>query len=153
MMTPAQEIYRKQLLAKIHLHPQYKFIKQNDGWSEWLSVRFGVDSCKELSIKELNIALDVLNDKRADELSLKADTLGRNLLNKTMITPKQIERILTLANELGWDEKTLIKFVNKQCKTLLLYHSYLTKLSKAQATGLIVGLQKILNSRYNNAKN
>ncbi|MBE2985535.1 DUF1018 domain-containing protein [Campylobacter sp. RM12920] len=146
-MTRAQEIYRKQLLAIIHTHPQYKIIKDNDAWSEWLSLRFGVDSSKDLSIKELNAILDILNGKVCDELNFKPDYAGRNILNPAKITAKQIEKIKVLAGKLGWDEIKLMRFVNRQCNTLLIYISYLSKLSKKQATSVITGLNAVLKDK------
>lgn len=146
-MTKAQEIYRKQLLARIHTHPQYKIIKENEAWSEWLELRFGVDSSKELSIKELNTILDILNGKVCDRLNFKPDYAGRNILNPAKITAKQIEKIKVLAGKLGWDDVRVMKFINRQCKTLLLYSSYLNKLSKKQATSVITGLNAVLKDK------
>lgn len=146
-MTKAQEIYRKQLLARIHTHPQYKIIKENEAWSEWLELRFGVSSSKELSLKELNIVIDILNQRRNDEIDLKPDYVGRNILNPTKISTKQIEKIKVLASKLGWDDVRLMKFINRQCNTLLIYISYLSKLSKKQATSVITGLNAVLKDK------
>ncbi|MBR8466351.1 DUF1018 domain-containing protein [Campylobacter sp. faydin G-140] len=146
-MTPAQEIYRKQLLAKIHTHKQYKLINENEAWQDWLRLRFGVQSSKELSIKELNLVLDILNDKVYDELNFKPDYTGRNILNPEKITVKQIEKIKALTSELRWNDIKLMKFVNRQCKTLLLYSSYLSKLSKKQAISVITGLNAVLKDK------
>ncbi|MDL0088149.1 phage protein GemA/Gp16 family protein [Campylobacter gastrosuis] len=146
-MTKAQEIYRKQLLTRIHTHPQYKIIKENEAWSEWLELRFGVSSSKELSIKELNIVIDILNQRCNDEIDIKPDYAGRNILNPAKITAKQIEKIKVLASKLGWDDARLMKFINRQCKALLLYSSYLNKLSKKQATSVITGLNAVLKDK------
>ncbi|WP_172202141.1 phage protein GemA/Gp16 family protein, partial [Campylobacter sp. RM16188] len=113
-MTRSQEIYRKQLLARIHTHPQYKIIKDNDAWSDWLSIRFGVSSSKELSLKELNKILDILNNKCEDEIDLKPDFTGRNMIKSDKITTKQNQKIYVLANELCWNEMKLLRFVKRQ---------------------------------------
>ena len=62
-MTEAQKHLRNQLLTKIHTQSEYKNIVKFGGkeaWSEWVYVRFGVVSCKELSISELNLVNGLL---------------------------------------------------------------------------------------------
>ena len=59
-MTKNQDLYRKQLLTIIHTDPLYKEIKRNEAWQDWLELRFGVKSSKELSINELNTAIKTL---------------------------------------------------------------------------------------------
>ena len=65
-----QSEYRKRLLALIHINPLYKQIVENGAWQEWLMLRFGVESSKELSISELNLALDILQERVDDRLAL-----------------------------------------------------------------------------------
>lgn len=142
-MTKNQEIYRKRLLARIHIHPQYKIIKDNDAWSDWLSVRFGANSSKELSIKELNKILDILNDKCEDEIGFKPDFIGRNMLKDDKITTKQDKKIYALANELAWDEMKLLRFVKRQIGYYVLT---LKALSKKQANKVIIGLEAVIRS-------
>ncbi|MDL0089277.1 phage protein GemA/Gp16 family protein [Campylobacter gastrosuis] len=146
-MTPKQEIFRKQLLTKIHTHHAYKTIKENDAWEQWLDVRFSVKSCKDLSIKELSLVLDILNKRADDGVDFKQDFAGRNLLKDDLITQKQIEKIKALANALGWDDLKLIKFINRQCRVILLYLSYISKLSKKQGTSVITGLNAVLKHK------
>lgn len=149
-MTKNQEIYRKQLLARIHTHPQYKIIKDNDAWSDWLSVRFGVSSSKELSLKELNKILDILNNKCEDEIDLKPDFTGRNMIKSDKITTKQNQKIYVLANELCWDEMKLLRFVKRQIGYYVLT---LKALSKKQANKVIIGLEAVIKSETKKRNN
>lgn len=147
-MTEAQEHFRKQLLAKIHTTPMYKQIKENDAWEDFLSYRFGVESCKELSINELNIVLDILRGKNIEVESYEPDIAGRNALNPSKITQKQITQILALQDELGWSEVNLRKFILKQTKVL----SGVNNMSKENATKLIIGLKKVVKYNANKEK-
>ena len=79
-MTFLQENYRKSLLRAIHLHSEYTVLFAGGAWEDWLHVRFGMTSSKELSIKELKHILDVFNHKVEDTLCLKPDIAGRALL-------------------------------------------------------------------------
>ena len=144
-MTEAQKHLRNQLLAKIHTTPMYKQIKENDAWADFLSYRFGVESCKELSINELNIVLDILRGKNIEVESYEPDIAGRNVLNPSKITQKQITQILALQDELGWSEVSLKKFILKQTKVL----NWLNDMSKQNATKVITGLKKIVKYNVN----
>ena len=89
-MTKKQQIFRKDLLAKIHIHTRYKEIKQAGFWAEWLSVRYDVDSCRYLSINELKEVLDILNGRKLDRDYALVDSVGRialkGLRHKNYIT-------------------------------------------------------------------
>ncbi|MSN96775.1 DUF1018 domain-containing protein, partial [Campylobacter sp. FMV-PI01] len=146
-MTPSKRLFRKQLLAKIHTHPHYKSIKDDDAWEYWLNLRFGECSCRDLSIKELCAVLDIFEGKREDGIDFDPDLAGRNELSDDKITKRQIEKILYLSRSLGWSEAGLMRFISKQCKVLLLYRSYLHKLSKKQATSVITGLNVVLKQK------
>ncbi|CUU88084.1 Protein of uncharacterised function (DUF1018) [Campylobacter hyointestinalis] len=152
-MTSNQEIYRKQLIARIHLNSQYQQIKAYDAWSEWLEARFGVRSCKELSIGELKMALNILLGNTEDKTGLKPDWAGRNLVknasnNKThtpkMASGSQVNYIHELADRLGLDELGLMKFCMKQTKILFSKQEQLYKISSANATKIIIGLERIV---------
>ncbi|AQW80776.1 phage protein GemA/Gp16 family protein [Campylobacter pinnipediorum] len=143
-MTKAQEIYRKQLLAKIHTHNSYKLIKNNDAWSDWLKVRFDVSSSKDLSIDELNRVLDIFNLNCNDEINLKPDYKGRNLNKSSKISVSQINKIIALQNELCWDDTQLLRFCARTAKVYFLYVRFLYKLDKKDATKIITGMGKIL---------
>lgn len=166
-MTKSQEIYRKQLLTRIHTTALYKQIKAADAWEDWLGFRFGVYSCKELSISELERVLDILCDRAEDGTDFKPDVLGRNLIYNASanrmrttkrsdkdakpvvkkISPSQFARISALAAHLGMDERGLLGFTMRQCKILLGKEEQLAKLSAANASKLITGLSKIAQFR------
>lgn len=146
-MTNAQEIYRKQLLARIHTNPQYKIIKQNDAWQDWLNLRFGVESSKELSIKELNKILDILNNKCSDELNFKPDRVGRNIIIKDKISAKQSTKIQALADKLEWSNITLFRFCAKQTGKYIIS---ILALNKSEATKVITGLNAVLKDKAKN---
>ncbi len=59
-MTEKQEIYRKSLLKKIHIHSKYKEIKRFEAWADWVYLRFECESSGELSIPNLIKVLDEL---------------------------------------------------------------------------------------------
>ncbi|EOC7452628.1 hypothetical protein ACI7XY_000826 [Campylobacter jejuni] len=62
-MSPKQAMLRKQLLAKIHMHKEYLYYKENNAWQDFLALRFEVLSSKDLSIDELKILLDIFDRK------------------------------------------------------------------------------------------
>ena len=150
-MTEAQRHFRKQLLAKIHTNSAYKEIKANDAWEDWLGYRFGVDSCKELSIKELNLVLDILRGKVVDNQEYKPDLTGRSIINPQKATQKQLTQIFALQESLGWSEAELLRFVLKQLKTGLIKIEHIHILEKAQATKVITGLRAVQKYRATKA--
>ena len=58
----------------------YQQINANYAWQDWLNLRFGVQSCSELSITELDLTLDILLGNAKDGLNFKPDFIGRNLI-------------------------------------------------------------------------
>lgn len=155
-MTEAQKHLRNQLLTRIHTQKEYKNIVSGGGkeaWSEWLLVRFGVDSAKHLSINELNLVNGLLQgwiyekSKRVPCVwngeSYKADFAGRALLNPSKSTQKQLTQILALQESLGWSNAKLLNFIMKQTKEAFLSVEHLTALSKKGASSVITGLTKI----------
>lgn len=155
-MTEAQKHLRNQLLTKIHTQKKHKDIVKFGGkeaWSEWVYVRFGVVSCKELSISELNLVNGLLQGflyqkgKKVpcvwDGVPYKPDTKGRNLINPVMITGKQLTQILALQAELGWRDGILMHFVLKQTKKAYIGTNGLVNLTKKEASSVITGMTKI----------
>ena len=155
-MTEAQRHLRNQLLTKIHTNAEYKNIVKFGGkeaWSEWVYVRFGVVSCKELSISELNLVNGLLQGflyekgKKVpcvwDGVAYKPDTKGRAIINPVMITAKQVMQILALQESLGYDNKKLVSFIYRQNKKMIWNMDNLYKLSKKEASKVITGLEKI----------
>lgn len=148
-MTKKQEIYRKQLLAIIHTHPFYKHAKQNDAWQEWLMLRFGVESSKELSISELNLALDILQERIDDRLGFEPDIKGRRIFKKDAITQKQLKKIEVLLDVLGWDDNSARRFYYRQIGALV---TNIALLNSSQATKIITGLSAVIKCEKNPKK-
>ena len=148
-MTRSQEIYRKQLLTIIHTDPLYKEIKRNEAWQDWLDLRFGVKSSKELSINELNTAVNILRGKCEDGLNFTPDFAGRNLAKPDKITQKQIKKIEILINELGWDEPQRLRFFYRQTGCLV-PKTYM--LDKKRANKIITGLEAVIKTERTKAR-
>lgn len=143
-MTKNQDLYRKQLLTIIHTDPLYKEIKRNEAWQDWLDLRFGVKSSKELSINELNTAVNILRGKCEDGLNFTPDFAGRNLAKPDKITQKQIKKIEILINELGWDEPQRLRFFYRQTGCLV-PNTYM--LDKKRANKIITGLEAVIKTK------
>ena len=148
-MTKNQDLYRKQLLTIIHTDPLYKEIKRNHAWQDWLRLRFGVESSKELSINELNTALNILRGKCEDGLNFTPDFAGRNLAKPDKITQKQIKKIEILINELGWDEPERLRFFYRQTGCLV-PKTYM--LDKKRANKIITGLEAVIKTKRAKAR-
>ena len=148
-MTKNQDIYRKQLLTIIHTNPLYREIKHNEAWQDWLELRFGVKSSKELSINELNTAVNILRGKCEDRLNFAPDFAGRNLAKPDKITQKQIKKIEILINELGWDEPQRLRFFYRQTGCLV-PKTYM--LDKKRANKIITGLEAVIKTERTKAR-
>ena len=148
-MTKNQDLYRKQLLTIIHTDPLYKEIKRNEAWQDWLELRFGVKSSKELSINELNTAVNILRGKCEDRLNFTPDYAGRNLTKSDKITQKQIKKIEILINELGWDEPAKLRFFYRQTGCLV---PKLYTLDKKRANKIITGLEAVIKTQRAKAR-
>ncbi len=148
-MTKNQDLYRKQLLTIIHTDPLYKEIKRNHAWQDWLRLRFGVESSKDLSIGELNTAVNILRGKCEDRLNFTPDFAGRNLAKPDKITQKQIKKIEILINELGWDEPQRLRFFYRQTGCLV-PKTYM--LDKKRANKIITGLEAVIKTQRAKAR-
>nr|WP_315063433.1 phage protein GemA/Gp16 family protein [uncultured Campylobacter sp.] len=148
-MTKNQDLYRKQLLTIIHTDPLYKEIKRNHAWQDWLELRFGVKSSKDLSIGELNTAVNILRGKCEDGLNFTPDFAGRNLAKPDKITQKQIKKIEILINELGWDEPQRLRFFYRQTGCLV-PKTYM--LDKKRANKIITGLEAVIKTERTKAR-
>lgn len=138
MLSQKQISYRKQLLARIHTHPVYKQAKANEAWGDMLEANFETSSSAELSIKELNALLDLLNGKSFTRQ--KPDYAGRAILKAKDQSKKQLIRLNALLDELGYDKDKAVMFFYHQTGRLI---PSVELLSKAQASKCIVGLEKI----------
>lgn len=145
-MTFLQDNFRKGLLRAIHQHSAYGMLYAGGAWEDWLHVRFGVTSSKELSIKELKHILDVFNHKREDTLSLKPDIAGRALVKQAPksggVTQKQLAAIFSMWEQKARDksERALLHFIKRA--TGILYIS-IAHLKKDEATKVILALMKV----------
>ena len=144
-----QSEYRKRLLTLIHINPLYKQIVENGAWQEWLMLRFGVESSKELSISELNLALDILQERVDDRLGFEPDIKGRRIFKKGAITQKQLKKIEVLLDVLGWDENSARRFYYRQIGALV---TNLALLNSKQATKIITGLSAVIKCEKNPKK-
>ncbi|EAJ5698573.1 hypothetical protein DSE64_05845 [Campylobacter lari] len=147
-MSPKQEMLRKQLLAKIHMHKEYFYYKNNDAWEYFLSLRFGVSSSKDLSIDELKLIIDIFNHKVCDQYSYTPDLKGRAVLKKAS-SNKQFFYLKALLKQV----KMPIFSFYKLCKKTLKKDIYtLNDLNKKDCTTMLVVLEKIAKSKQNNKK-
>ena len=147
-MNLKQKHYRNNLLAKIHAHRKYKEIYEAGFWSEWLSVRYGVESSKYLSIKELWEVLDILSGRKADRDYCLQDSIGRAMLlplkkrhQTQKITKNQALLIEELFNILRYDSTKQKAFFTKQTNKDI---QSLQELSKEEATKIITGLKRVI---------
>lgn len=146
-MNAKQKHYRNNLLAKIHTHARYKELYIASFWSEWLRVRYGVDSSKYLSINELWEVLDIFNGKRRDRDYCLKDSIGRAQLlplrkksNNPKITKDQALMIEDMLNIVRYNDIKAKEFFKKQTKRDI---ESIENLSKSEATKVIIGLRKI----------
>nr|DAX52384.1 MAG TPA: Protein of unknown function (DUF1018) [Caudoviricetes sp.] len=144
-----QSEYRKRLLTLIHINPLYKQIVENEAWQEWLMLRFGVESSKELSISELNLALDILQERVDDRLGFEPDIKGRRIFKKDAITQKQLKKIEVLLDVLGWDDNSARRFYYRQIGALV---TNIALLNSKQATKIITGLNAVIKCEKNPKK-
>lgn len=149
-MSKKQEGFRKNLLAKIHIHNRYKEIKENGCWEEWLELRYGCDSARFLSISELKEVLDVFNDRVQDRDYVLRDIWGRAQLgvNKNKfstkaqtLSKKQALYIEHLLNILRYNDKQKKAFFKRQINKEI---DSIAALNKEEATKIIIGLKKII---------
>ena len=147
-MNTKQKRYRNNLLAKIHTHRKYKELYEAGFWSEWLYIRYGVESSKYLSIKELWEVLDILSGIRPDRDYCLQDSIGRATLlplkkrhETQSITKNQALLIEELFNVVRYDSIKQKAFFTKQTKREI---RSLQELSKEEATKIITGLKRTI---------
>ena len=133
-MTAKQQFLRRDLLATIHKHPFVIEAKSNEAWEEFLRNNYKVSSSAKLSISELQNLLDVLN--RGAEVIVGGD---RPRTKKEMITIKQEKYINKL-----WGTRSLLNLSDFCDRTIKKRPINLKILTKAEATKLIVGIEKFV---------
>lgn len=145
-MSKKQEGFRKNLLAKIHIHNRYKEIKENGCWEEWLELRYGCNSARFLSISELKEVLDIFNDRVQDRDYVTSDRVGRAMLlplaqKPQTLSKKQALSIEHLLNILRYNDKQKKAFFKRQINKEI---DSIAALNKEEATKIIIGLKKII---------
>lgn len=147
MLSQKQISYRKQLLARIHTHPVYKQAKANEAWGDMLEANFETSSSAELSIKELNLLLDLLNGR--DFNPTKPDYKGRAIIKENSASNKQLIKLYALFDELGYVGFKRTEFIYRQLNRFVPNPDLL---SKSQITNCIIGLEAIKNHRHKTKK-
>lgn len=122
------------LLALIHCDPLYKEIHAAGAWEDWLTLRFGVSSCKELNERELGNILDIFSGKCKDR-----DYIFR----QGTASSAQIKKIYAIMRERSFNAKGKESFIKRQIGE----YKPLYLLSSEEATIIITGLQKINGER------
>ncbi len=132
-MTEGQQIYRRNLLRRIHIHPWYKSAKQSDGWEAFLMENYGVASSGRLSIDELRNLLGVMDGRMEPEISGEREG---------MATRAQIATIekLWLERARESSQPALMHYVRRVVGVMPLS---LSILSKIQASAVIIAIKKL----------
>ncbi|WP_267891696.1 phage protein GemA/Gp16 family protein [Helicobacter muridarum] len=111
-----------------------------------MHVRYGVESSKDLSIKELWEVLDIFNGKKQDRDYCLKDSIGRAQLlplrkkSISKITKNQALMIEDMLNIVRYNDIKAKEFFKKQTKRDI---ESIENLSKSEATKVIIGLRKI----------
>ncbi|MCK9372593.1 MAG: regulatory protein GemA [Sulfuricurvum sp.] len=142
-MTPKQKEYHERLYKKVHMTPMYRTIYKNDRdlYESFLVNAYGVKSSKQLSIGELENLIDYLNGKTKTTIQ---NPKGRPVA-PGMATPAQISKIETMWGLYARDktDDALKNFVKRQTGD---YHLHLKNLTREQATGIILAIEKMFGS-------
>ena len=125
---------RFKLLALIHCNSTYKAIYAAGAWEDWLTIRFGVCSCKDLNERELGNILDIFSGKCEDR-----DYVFR----QGTASSAQIKKIYAIMSERGFSAKARETFIIRQLGVF----KPLYLLKSEEATKIITGLQKINGER------
>ena len=145
-MKAKQKRYRNNLLSRIHTHARYKELYVASFWGEWLKVRYGVESSKYLSIKELWEVLDIFEGRKKDRGYCLKDSIGRAQLlplrknSISKITKNQALTIEGMLNIVRYNDVKAKEFFKKQTKRDI---ESIEILSKSEATKILIGLRKI----------
>lgn len=134
MGSAKQELLRKRMLCAIHTHTQYKVIKAAGAWEDWLTLRYGVQSCKFLNTTELGEVLDILNQKVPDRAFVQ---------RSGSITEAQKAKIESMMALRGFTKEGKVRFITHQ----LGVYKPLWLLEREQASKIIIGLQKLMEER------
>lgn len=118
------------LLALIHTDPFYKEIYAAGAWEDWLGVRFGVSSCKELNERELGNILDIFAGKCKDrDYVFRSGTLSK----------AQSLKIYAIMRERKFGARGKESFIKRQIGE----YKPIYLLTKDEASKIITGLEKL----------
>ncbi len=118
------------LLALIHTDPFYKEIYAAGAWEDWLGVRFGVSSCKELNEHELGNILDIFAGKCKDrDYVFRSGTLSK----------AQSLKIYAIMRERKFGVKGRESFIKRQIGE----YKPIYLLTKDEASKIITGLERL----------
>lgn len=118
------------LLALIHTNPFYKEIYAAGAWEDWLGVRFGVSSCKELNEHELGNILDIFAGKCKDrDYVFRSGTLSK----------AQSLKIYAIMRERKFGVKGRESFIKRQIGE----YKPIYLLTKDEASKIITGLERL----------
>lgn len=118
------------LLALIHTDPFYKEIYAAGAWEDWLGVRFGVSSCKELNERELGNILDIFSGKCKDrDYVFRSGTLSK----------AQSLKIYAIMRERKFGVKGKESFIKRQIGE----YKPIYLLTKDEASKIITGLERL----------
>ncbi|PAF51300.1 phage protein GemA/Gp16 family protein [Helicobacter sp. 13S00477-4] len=145
-MTQKQALLRKQLIIKIHTHPKYKELKNNEAWEDWLYVRYKEKSSGLLSISELEEILHIFSGRRNDRDFALIDPNREIIIKKGRLSFAQLQKIRIIKEELSWNDKDLEGFMTRMLKK----SKALRELSIKEASKVIIGLEKTL--KYKKSK-
>ena len=128
--SKGQKSLKYKLLALIHTDPFYKEIYAAGAWEDWLGVRFGVSSCKELNEKELGNILDIFAGKCKDrDYVFRSGTLSK----------AQSLKIYAIMREKKFGVKGREDFIKRQIGE----YKPIYLLTKDEASKIIIGLERL----------
>ncbi|ARR00304.1 phage protein GemA/Gp16 family protein [Campylobacter porcelli] len=140
--------YRKNLLAKVHIHRGCVELKRLEAWEGYLEDKFGVKSSAKLSINELKTLLDMLNGK---DIKPVKDLAGREIIqraSKEISSLAQARKIEELRVAIGWSHKELLSFMIDKMHII----GNPLKLKPQNASKLIYILSKVLEYKKSKDK-
>lgn len=138
-MTERQKVYKRALIQAVHLSKKYRswFKDHRDEYEDAMRTAFGKKSSTHLSIDELVIWLDWLNEV--------IDDLPEH--NPSKITQRQTQMLNDLWSQYAIDksEASLLRFVAKIVGRLYLN---IGAVQKSEATKCILALKKTLGGKH-----
>ncbi len=119
------------------------FAGNNENYYAMLS-GYNVKSCKDLTERQASSLIAKLHELEGTSRKTKYSGKGKRG-SQTRITKLQAERIELLMSLLGWNDKSIYKFINKQLKK----NSGVEMLRNYEARKVIIGITKVLADKHN----